>query len=319
MVSQTRVNKCHSDIVPTIHNQPTDQSTSKHNERQLSKLVQYKRQNRNMGKKRNNAAKKKKATKKQNLSAAFGVSVLKGGTIARNNGVINKNALADGQHAQQSKNKKMDKSNATSATSAAAVMSANEQSGNRSSNSNENDEFRRLHASLEERQLALQARQKECQKKKRGRKSQKKGWGKFAHPSTKVEFASATLNLGPKSTEQLINEAADHVAMGMTDIGQSAVSNHYTAAAPTDGTSSLAAAAGLNWNMQLSNTNTSVQQSPPEQNNPFAAFDDDSDSDNEWSGKKADSTPQFQFQPASFSFQSAPAVTQHNEDVDPDL
>eukprot|EP00985_Skeletonema_marinoi_P000054 scaffold16_cov176-Skeletonema_marinoi.AAC.9 len=271
-----------------------------------------------MGKKRNNAAKKKKATKKQNLSAAFGVSVLKGGTIARNNGVINKNALADGQHAQ-SKNKKMDKSNATAATSAAAVMSANEQSGNRSRNSNENDEFRRLHASLEERQLALQARQKECQKKKRGRKSQKKGWGKFAHPSTKVEFASATLNLGPKSTEQLINEAADHVAMGMTDIGQSAVSNHYTAAPPTDGTSSLAAAAGLNWNMQSSNTNTSVQQPPPEQNNPFAAFDEDSDSDNEWSGKKADSTPQFQFQPASFSFQSAPAVTQHNEDVDPDL
>ena len=269
-----------------------------------------------MGKKRNNSAKKKKATKKQNLSSAFGVSVLKGGTIARNNGVINKNALADGQHAQP-KNKKMGTSSAAGATSAAAAIISNiEQSGTRPSNTNENDEFRRQHASLEERQLALQARQKECQKKKRGRKSQKKGWGKFAHPSTKVEFASATLNLGPKSTEQLINEAADHVAMGMTDIGQSAVSNHY-AAASADGKSSLAAAAGLNWKMQVSNTNTSLQPSP-EQSNPFAALDEDSDSDNEWSEKKADKTPQFQFQPASFSFQPAPAVTQYNQDVDPD-
>ncbi|KAL7491284.1 hypothetical protein ACHAWT_000688 [Skeletonema menzelii] len=270
-----------------------------------------------MGKKRNNAAKKKKATKKkQNLSAAFGVTVQKGGTIARNNGVINKNALADGQNAQP-RNNKIGSSNATASTSADAAMSTNEQPGTRPSNSNENDEFRRLHASLEERQLALQARQKECQKKKRGRKSQKKGWGKFAHPSTKVEFASATLNLGPKSTEQLINEAADHVAMGMTDIGQSAASSHY-AAASADGKSSLAAAAGLNWKMQLSHTNTSMQPSP-EQSNPFAALDEDSDSDNEWSEKKADTTPQFHFQPASFSFQSAPAVTQCNQDVDPDL
>jgi len=269
-----------------------------------------------MGKKRNNAAKKKKATKKQNLSSAFGVSVLKGGTIARNNGVINKNALADGQHAQP-KNKKMGASNTAVATSAAAAISNNEQSGTRPSNSNENDEFRRLHASLEERQLALQARQKECQKKKRGRKSQKKGWGKFAHPSTKVEFASATLNLGPKSTEQLINEAADHVAMGMTDIGQSTPSNHYTATS-MEGKSSLAAAAGLNWKLQVSNTNTLVP-TPPLQNNPFAAFDEGSDSDNEWSGKKVETAPQFQFQPASFSFQAAPAVAQHNEDVDPDL
>lgn len=264
-----------------------------------------------MGKKRNNSAKKKKATKKQNLSSAFGVSVLKGGTIARNNGVINKNTLPDGQHAQP-KNKKTGTSNAAVATSAAAAIISNiDQSGIRPSNTNENDEFRRQHASLEERQLALQARQKECQKKKRGRKSQKKGWGKFAHPTTKVEFASATLNLGPKSTEQLINEAADNVAMGMTDIGQSAPSNHYTS---TDGKSSLAAAAGLNW----TNTNTSAP-TPPLQNNPFAAFDEDSDSDNEWSGKKANPVPQFQFQPASFSFQAAPAATQHNEDVDPDL
>lgn len=279
-----------------------------------------------MGKKRNNAAKKKKGTKKQHLSATFGVSVLKGGSILRNNGVIDKKTLADGNHAQ-SKNKKNGISNATATPSAAALIYVNEQSstaheitGNRPSNSSENDEFRHASASLEERQLALQSRQKECQKKKRGRKSQKKGWGKFAHPSTKVEFTSATLNLGPKSTEQLINEAADHVAMGMADIGQSsAASNHYTAGSSTGGQSSLSAAAGLNWKMQASVNNLVQQPPPPEQNNAFAAFEEDIDSDNEWSEGKVEPTPQFQFQPASFSFQAAPSVAQHNEDVDPDL
>jgi hypothetical protein len=275
-----------------------------------------------MGKKRNNAAKKKKVTKKQNLSAAFGVSVLKGGTIARNNGVIDKNSLADGHYAQL-KNKRKGASNATATSSASSPMSYNNQSpthevsGNRPSGSHENDEFRRLHASLEERHLALQARQKEFQKKQKGRKSQKKGWGKFAHPSTKVDFTSATLNLGPKSTEQLINEAADHVAMGMTDIGQNAASNHDKSAS-ADGQSSLAAAAGLNWKMQVSNVSNSVQL-PPEQNNPFAAFNEDSDSDNDWSETKIVSKSQFHFQPASFSFQPAPILTQHQEDVDPDL
>ena len=265
-----------------------------------------------MGKKRNNTAKKKKASKK-----AFGVSVLKGGTIARKNGVINKNTLADGQHTQL-KNKNKSSSNSASNTAAPNQQPTHQLSGNQPSSNNEHDEFLRSHASLEERHLALQARQKEIQKKKRGRKSQKKGWGNFAHPSAKVEFASATLNLGPKSTEQLVNEAADHVALGMTDIGQSAARNQYIEAKAANGQSSLAAAAGINWKIQVSNLN---EQSRPEQNNPFAALDDDSDSDNEWSGKKVVSAPKFNFQPASFSFQppQVAIATQNNEYVDPDL
>jgi len=291
-----------------------------------------------MGKKRNNAAKKKKATKR------FGVSVSKGGTIARNNGVIvvdKDNHYADGQNAQQSKNKR-GKSNITATalpSGDTTSISINGQlhtqnvpvKSNAAGNNQEKDEFHRLHASLEERSLALLSRQKETQKKKKGRHSQKKkGWGKhFAHPSEKVDFTPATLDLGPKSTEQLVKEATNHVAMGMTDIGQSVVGNHQFSS-PVDQnsnlvgqSSSLAAAAGLNWQMQMNNAAQQQQQQQQqkqtiEQNNPFAALDNDSESDddNDWSVKKVDSKPQFQFQPASFSFQPAQVV---NEDVDPDL
>jgi hypothetical protein len=134
-----------------------------------------------MGKKRNNAAKKKKATKR------FGVSVSKGGTIARNNGVIvvdKDNHYADGQNAQQSKNKR-----GKSSITATALPSGDTTSvsingqlhtqnvsvkSNAAGNNQEKDEFHRLHASLEERSLALLSRQKETQKKKKGRHSQKK-------------------------------------------------------------------------------------------------------------------------------------------------
>ena len=279
-----------------------------------------------MVKKRNNTAKKKKATKKQKLSVAFGVSVLKGGTISRNNGVIDNISFSDG-HQAQSKNKK-GKKNAVDNTSSSAVaqISHNEQvsrhvvQGNQPSKNHENDEFMRLHASLEERSIALHSRKKEFQKKKKGRHVQKKGWEKFAHPSTKVDFTPATLNLGQKSTEQLINETANHVAMGMTEIGHCAARNHGAASIP--GQSSLAVAAGLNWKIQLSNMNYSAQQEQSkEQSNPFAALneDSDSDSDNVWAVTKSDSMPQIQFQPASFSFQPAPSVMQQTEDVDPDL
>lgn len=284
-----------------------------------------------MGKKRNNTAKKKKATKR------FGVSVSKGGTIARNNGVIvvDKDNHADGQNAQQSKNKK-GKSNSTAATLPSGEItsiSINRQlhtqnvpvKSNAAGNNQEIDEFHRLHASLEERSLALLSRQKETQKKKKGRHSQKKkGWGKhYAHPSAKVDFTPATLDLGPKSTEQLVKEATNHVAMGMTDIGQSIVGNHASPSTVGQssnlaGQSSLAAAAGLNWQMQMNSTAQQQQQQTIEQNNPFAALDNDSESDddNGWSVKKVDLKPQFQFQPASFSFQPAQVL---NEDVDPDL
>jgi hypothetical protein len=115
--------------------------------------------------------------------------------------------------------------------------------------------------------------------------------------------------------------------MGMTDIGQSVVGNHQFSSTVDQNSnlagqsSSLAAAAGLNWQMQMNNTAQQQQQQQKqtiEQNNPFAALDNDSESDddNDWSVKKVDSKPQFQFQPASFSFQPAQVV---NEDVDPDL
>lgn len=289
-----------------------------------------------MGKKRTNATKKKQAAKKNKLSSAFGVSVLKGGTISRNNGRLDPAAVDGNAHAKKlgggpSLNKDM--------TAKTAPATGNDNTmqmdapGKRPRGSNgENDEFRRQHASLEERSLALQARKDEQRRVKKGMRKhqQQKGWGKFARPST--NFAPATLTLAPKTTQQLVDDAANQLVQGMDEIGQRVAS-----VAP--GQSTLAAAAGLNWQMRVSDANAEAAQADTQaRNNPFAALDDDSDSDNEWSDMKPKKTvQQFQFQPASFSFQPAsfsipqapvePAVnsfTSHapvgaDDDEDPDL
>jgi hypothetical protein len=60
-----------------------------------------------------------------------------------------------------------------------------------------------------------------------------------------------------------------------------------------------------------------AQQHP---NNPYAAFE--SDSDNEWADKaeeKPTSVQRFQFQPASFSFQPDISQIALDYDIDPDL
>ena len=286
-----------------------------------------------MGKKRNNAAKKKQAAaKKKRLSSAYGVSVLKGGTLARKNGVLDASPGADGK-AQAKK-----QSNATSSIGAGAkAISPGQQRDNgsgaareipgkrpRDTVASENDEFRRLHASLEERSLALQARKAEQMRgKKQRKKQQRKGWGgKFAGPSAATTFAPATLTLGPKSTEELMDDAADCVAQGMNEIGQRAELSADGAIA-TEGRSSLAAAASMSWKLRVSNVaSEAMQQQSQNKNNAFAALEDDSDSDNEWGETKSKPPVHpFQFQPASFTFQpsgsSSTAVA--DDDLDPDL
>ncbi|KAL9188699.1 hypothetical protein ACHAXT_007077 [Thalassiosira profunda] len=288
-----------------------------------------------MGKKRNNAAKKKQAAaKKKRLSSAYGVSVQKGGTLARKNGVLDASPSAGGKaHAKK-------QSNAASASGAGAnaispaqqhnkvgIGAAREIPGKRPRDTvaSENDEFRRLHASLEERSLALQARKAEQMRGKKQRKKQhKKGWGgKFAGPSATTTFAPATLTLGPKSTEELMDDAADCVAQGMNDIGQRADISADGAIA-TEGRSSLAAAASMSWKLRVSNVaSEATQQQTKNKNNAFAALEEDSDSDNEWGETKSKPPVHpFQFQPASFTFQ--PAVSSSttavaDDDLDPDL
>jgi hypothetical protein len=302
-----------------------------------------------MGKKRTSAAKKKQVAKKKKLSSAYGVSVLKGSTVSRNNGVIDanfaspvgantnshvKNPIRTLAHGDDGRATSINNSATTlkgnqKKSADATIMQPREISAQRLRvNHSENDEFHRLHASLEERSMALQARNNElCQRKKirlQQQKKTKKGWGaNFAQPLVTTNFAEATLTLAPKTTQELVDDATNHVARGMSEIGQSVASNLLTS---MSGQSSLAAAAGLDWklrayessNMQTKQSNASPQLQHP--NNPFAAFE--SDSDNEWTDKaddKPNSVQRFQFQPASFSFQPDVPQIALDDDIDPDL
>jgi hypothetical protein len=249
-----------------------------------------------MGKKRNNAAKKKQGAKKK-ISATYGVSVLKGGTIARNNGVIETRTPMD---AKTPVSKQTAKRNVAKLTQSNESTKSKEQRRSLS----EMDEFARQHASLEERSLIRQSQKTQQRKKKK----QKQGWGgNFASPSS---MAPATLNL-TKTTQQLVDDAANQITQ-MSDFGQRL--------APSEGQSSLAAAAGSNWTAGVIAEKMEAQaQMKQAQLNSFAALNDDSESDNEWADSHPPA-PQFQFQPASFAFQSSFIPVCPNEnDVDPDL
>jgi len=245
-----------------------------------------------MGKKRNNGAKKKREAKKKKISASYGVSVLKGGTIARNNGVIETRIPIDSKptNIQSPKN---------NASKMKRSVGLNQNPKKLTRGQSEHSEFLREQASLEERSLIQQA-QKNHQRKM---KKQKRGWASFAHPSS---LAPASFN-PIKTTQQLVDDAADQVAQ-MSDIGQRL--------APAEGQSSLAAAAGSNWVANIVQNKVETQQS---HQNSFAALGDESDSENEWADMKP-KVPQFQFQPASFSFQSSfVPIGPTEDDIDSDL
>lgn len=278
-----------------------------------------------MGKKRTNGPKKKQARKKK-LSSAYGVSVLKGGTqLAREKHGANLIDDGNGDGNAVSKQRSGVRKNTGEGKSKHQslgdnpLLSPHDTRKKRSPGSGgEREEFQRMHNSLEERSLTALARKQEQRKRKNGqrRHQQKKGWGKFTGPS----FAQATLNISPKSTNELVNDAADQIARGMSEIGQKAVPNMYDGLQVAPGQSSLAAAASLNWQLRVSNnadSNRAQQQSPTEKNS-FAALEDNSDSDNEWEEKNFNSVKQFQFKPASFTFQSTVSKPPAG-DVDPDL
>lgn len=261
-----------------------------------------------MGKKRNNAAKKKQLGKKKTVSATYGVSVLKGGTIARNNGIIETRNPMDANKANNKQSLKANNNLPADADETHQFMNNQKKSG---TNNKEQNEFLREQASLEERSLIQQAHKKQQPRKLR---NQKKGWGNnFARPSS---MAQPILNL-TKTTQQLVDDAANQITQ-MSEIGQRLVSQHPA----SEGQSSLAAAAGVNFN--LSTHNNGMQEEinvEYSQHNPFAALEDGSDSDNEWTDSKKHSKPsQFQFQPASFAFQSSfVPVGSVADEIDPDL
>ncbi|KAL7531038.1 hypothetical protein ACHAWF_003605 [Thalassiosira exigua] len=276
-----------------------------------------------MGKKRNNAAKKKQAAKKKRLSSAFGVSVLKGGTIARNNGHL-ENPLADGSTRKQNRllSRGEGKTKGKAPESRDEAHAPSRDTGKQSQSSNdENNEFQRLQASLEERSLASQVRKGELVMDKKARlKRQKKGWGKFARPSS-TNFSPATLTLAPKSMHELVDDAADRVAQGMGEIG-GGTPDASDGSALVPGQSSLSAAASLSWKKRVSDVSSQVEQSQ-NQNNSFAALEEDSGDENDWADRNAKSFQPLQFNPASFSFQPKVSVASVAHDSggedDPDL
>ncbi|KAL7433816.1 hypothetical protein ACHAXH_005910 [Discostella pseudostelligera] len=287
-----------------------------------------------MGKKRTSTVKKKQLAKKNRLSSTYGVSVLKGGTIARNNGVLESKLTSIDGSSSTRKSSGTSCDGVQNATNANTTSSAqNHGSSDRQTpgtrhpmvRNSERDEFQHLHASLEERSLAVQARKDEQRQMKKIRRNGRQmiGFGKFARSSTTF-FAPATLTLAPKTTQELVDDATNQVSQGMNEIGRHATEDRVGGASAIPGQSSLAAAASLNWKIRVSNVNN---QAPSQEhdNNPYAALDNDSDSDNSWAENNRKVEPRrFQFKPASFSFQPTvpdiPAVAScSGEDIDPDL
>lgn len=290
-----------------------------------------------MGKKRVSATKKKQLAKKNKLSSAYGVSVLKGGTIARNNGVLDsKLTSVDGSASAKRPSGAL--YNGEIICAPTSLLSAQSYAGGDNVKQvsprqlpdkrrprithYEHEEFQHLHASLEERSLALQARQKEHRRMKKGRNNEEhtKGFGKFERPSSTSFFAPATLTLAPKTTQELVDDATNEVAQGMNEIGQHVTKSHADGASSTIGRSSLAGAASLNWKLRVSNIPVQTT-SEDHLNNPFAALDNDSDSENSWGEHNPKvSALQFQFKPPTFMFQpTIPSMRPDESDVDPDL
>ncbi|KAL7462016.1 hypothetical protein ACHAXS_004764 [Conticribra weissflogii] len=284
-----------------------------------------------MGKKRNSSVKRKQAAKTKKLSSSFGVSVLQGGTITRNNGfpdrtstgIVTSMGMKQKVVASYNNIGKTTKNDISNRSNGGCLSYPSTPQ----TNHHEHKEFDRLHASLEERSLALQARKNDQIIHKKTRKTQqKKGWGKFARPVKEKKFAPATLNLAPKSTQELIDDAANQVAMGMIEIGKRTAINPFVPCSEASliGQSSLAAACGMNRKHQASNDQNSETLQTHNENNPFAALDWDSDNDLDGNSSNAAKTvSRLQFQPASFSFQSNvichPVVGTLNDDFDPDL
>lgn len=290
-----------------------------------------------MGKKRTSTAKKKQLAKKNKLSSAYGVSVVRGGTTAtaRNNGVLDsKLKWIDGSSSAKKPCVSSCDGVKNGANSTASAKRNSVDCGQHTSGilyrprviNCENDDFQHLHASLEERSLAVQARQDEQRQKKRIRRRgrQMNGFGTFARPSTTPFFAPATLTLAPKTTQELVDDATIHVAQGMNEIGRHATIERMDGASAMPIQSSLAAAASLNWKLRVSNV-TSQLTAQEHHGNPYTALDNDSDSENSWAenNQKVDSR-RFQFKPASFSFQpttgsDVPVIACSGDGIDPDL
>eukprot|EP00957_Ditylum_brightwellii_P004464 339498-Ditylum_brightwellii.AAC.1 len=134
----------------------------------------------------------------------------------------------------------------------------------------------------------------------------------------------ATLTLEPKTAAEMVEDATNYVALGMTDIGKQ--QQQTTAAAPSNLLQVLAAQKRNEWNAQDVQRQRDEEefQKGRDPNNPFGAlggWQDDSDDEAE-----QNKTSHMQFAPASFSFggggfaqTTTPTQPQGYFEIDPDL
>lgn len=249
-----------------------------------------------MGKKRSKVSKQKQAkATAASRSRKFGVSVKKGGGREQTTALV------------LDSKKKQPRSNATKSINKPVKPQApwlGKDSPNQKPRSHEDEEqadFDRQFASMEERQKALAS-------KKSGKKK-----GSVIMPT----FAPATLIIddAQKSTARLMEEATSRV-QAFQDIGQQVTTNSGLDTQVMSNSNKLqllAAQQRATWNMAEAEENV-----PTSVNNAFSALQEDSD--NEWENPEETApAPLFQFAAPSFGLPQAVPTTNNQEDDDPDL
>ena len=306
-----------------------------------------------MGKKKSKTAKKKqakaasRAKQAKAKTTAFGVSVVKG-SKGRGGATGGGGGHGGNDHAAASighnANKKGGGSGGRNSASSSAHHNMQHDATRRAASmDDERNDFDRQHASLQERAEARQRQQKEGGKKRGNRKHQQH----MQQPQSSSLFtnlAQSSIKLGPATVGEMVDDAADRVAAGMTAIGAalSPVGTARRPAAPPNTPSStggvggsanmlqvLAAQKRQEWSAQKYMLQPESKPKDDQMgDNRFAGLDNgDSDSDdNGWGAadgdKPVDAPPAFNFAPASFAFghnNAAGAQQQPGGDDDPDL
>jgi hypothetical protein len=289
-----------------------------------------------MGKKKSKVAKKKqakaasRAKQAKGKTTAFGVSVVKG---SKGRGT---SSSSDSTAGPSNKSRSMAHTATKNRSGFGGRNDASTRGRHVAAKDNERNDFDLEYASLQERAGARQRQQKAGGKNRGNRKHHHQMQQQQEASSLFSDLAQSSIKLGPATVGEMVDDAADRVAAGMTTIG-AALSPVGGAVGPTappntpSGSSNLlqvlAAKKRQEWSAQKYMLQAPDGNAGEDQmgNNRFASLDNgDSDSDdNGWGvgGRNSASTPPaFQFARASFALRPERAGrAQPDSDDDPDL
>ena len=175
-----------------------------------------------MGKRKaSKTAKKKKAkaasrARAKTRTAAFGVAVVKGSKGRGRQDNIN-SSFSGENSAQGGTAKKAGKSSFGSKSFAASADQLREKQKQRASpnTKEERQDFDRAYASLQERADAKQQQRRSGNGKKRQQRNQQQ-----ISSALFSNLADSSVKLGPATVGEMVDDAADRVAAGMSEIGQ---------------------------------------------------------------------------------------------------